>query len=161
MVHTPGEVVKIRHTKNAKIHLKTAHKVLAKNEEYWARAKRAYAYMAKRDCNEQRCRAFLEDMFPDIVEFDDEGNEIDRRTSPQALKARADIEELFKGGAPGIALAGETDWGLYNSVAYFVDHERRQGKKQREWKISRWETSVFGQGAGLRERAFRWFKNNK
>lgn len=158
MVHTPGEVVKIRHTKNAKKRLALAHTVLAKNKQYWERAKRAYAYMAKHDVNEQRMREFLEAMFPDIVEYDKDGNEIDRRTSPQAQAARDAIEALFKGEAPGADRAGQTAWGLYNAVAYFVDHDRKQSKQQREWKISRWETSVFGQGAGLRERAWAFLK---
>jgi phage/plasmid-like protein (TIGR03299 family) len=155
MVHTPGEVVKIRHTKNAKKRLALAHKVLTKNEEYWARAKRAYAYMAKRDVDTIRVREFLEALFPDIVEKDDDGNEV-KRTSPQAEKARAEILNLFEGGAPGADVAGKTDWGLYNAVSYFVDHERRLSKKQREWGISRWEISVFGQGSDLREHAYNW-----
>ena len=168
MVHTPGEVVKIRHTKNAKLHLKTAYRVLSANEQWWDRAKRAYAYMAKRDVDTLRMREFLKAMFPDIQAkdddgkplFDDDGSPI-MKTSPQAQKARDEIQELFEGAAPGAAVAGQTDWGLYNSVAYFVDHERRQGKKSREWKISRWETSVFGPGATLRERAYRWLMQNK
>lgn len=160
MVHGPGEVVKIRHTKNAQVHLKTAHTVLAKNEQYWERAKRAYAYMAKRDANTQRVREFLEAMFPDIVDYDDEGNEVERRTSAQAQKARDTIEELFN-VSPGASLAGKTDWGLYNAVAYFVDHDRRQSKGQGQWKISRWETSIFGAGAGLRERAFQWLRKHQ
>lgn len=155
MVHTPGEVVKIRHTKNAKTRVKMAHKVLAANEAYWERAKRAYAYMAKRDANTLRVRAFLEALFPDIVEKDDDGNEV-KRTSPQAEKARAEIQALFEGGAPGADVAGKTDWGLYNAVAYYVDHGRKRSKKQDEWEISRWEVSVFGPGADLREHAFSW-----
>jgi phage/plasmid-like protein (TIGR03299 family) len=155
MVHTPGEVVKIRHTKNAKNRLALAHMVLAKNDAYWARAKRAYAYMAKRDVNTLRVRAFLEALFPDIVEKDDDGKDV-KRTSPQAEKARDEILGLFEGGAPGADVAGKTDWGLYNAVAYFVDHGRRVPKKQEEWKISRWEVSVFGPGADLRDAAFSW-----
>lgn len=158
MVHTPGEVVKIRHTKNAMTRLKLSHTVLAKNQEYWERAKRAYAYMAKTDIGAQQTREFLEDMFPDIVELDGAGEVIERRTSPQAQKARDEIEALFMGGAPGAESAGQTAWGLYNAVAYFVDHDRRQSSKQREWKISRWETSVFGQGAGLRARAYNYLR---
>lgn len=159
MVHTPGEVVKIRHTKNARAHLKEAHKVLSKNEEYWARAKRAYAYMAKRDVDTLRVRAFLEMLFPDIVEEDDDGNEV-KRTSPQAEKARSEILELFEGKAPGSDVAGKTDWGLYNAVAYFVDHDRKRSKKQAEWQISRWEVSVFGPGADLRDAAYNWLTRN-
>jgi hypothetical protein len=155
MVHTPGEIVKIRHTKNAKKRLALAHMVLAKNDAYWARAKRAYAYMAKRDVNTLRVRAFLEALFPDIVEKDDDGNEV-KRTSSQAEKAREEILGLFEGGAPGADVAGKTDWGLYNAVAYFVDHGRKISKSQDKWKISRWEVSVFGPGSDLREAAFAW-----
>lgn len=161
MVHTPGEIVKIRHTKNARKRLALAPMVLSKNVQYWERAKRAYAYMAKTDVNDQQMRAFLEAMFPDMVEYDAEGNEIERKISPQAQKARDQIEALFMGEAPGAEIAGQTAWGLYNAVAYFVDHDRRQGKQQREWKISRWETSVFGPGATLRERAFYFLKPKK
>ena len=161
MVHTPGEIVKIRHTKNARSRLALAHTVLSKNVEYWERAKRAYSYMAKTSVGEQQMRAFLEAMFPDRVEEDALGEEIERYTSPQAQKARDQIEALFTGEAPGADTAGHTAWGLYNAVAYFVDHDRRQSTKQREWKISRWETSVFGTGSDLRERAFRWLKPKK
>jgi phage/plasmid-like protein (TIGR03299 family) len=159
MVHTPGEIVKIRHTKNAKDRVKEAHRVLAANEDYWNRAKRAYAYMAKRDANTLRVRAFLEALFPDIIEKDDEGNEV-KRTSHQAEKARADILELFEGKAPGADKAGKTDWGLYNAVGYYVDHGRKRSKKQDEWQISRWEVSVFGPGADLRDHAFTWLTRN-
>ena len=158
MVHTPGEIVKIQHSKNAMKRLRLAPMVLAKNVEYWERAKRAYAYMAKTDVNSQQLREFLAAMFPDIIDRDEDGNEIDRRTSAQAQKARNEIEALFAGEAPGSSQAGRTAWGLYNAVAYFVDHDRRQSKKQREWQISRWETSVFGNGAALRERAYNYLK---
>ena len=158
MVHTPGEIVKIRHTKNAKDRLKLAHTVLSKNSQYWERAKRAYAYMAKTDVDAQQMRAFLEELFPDIVKRDALGEEIERYTSPQMQTSRDAIEALFMGEAPGAELAGQTSWGLYNAVAYFEDHDRRQSSKQREWKISRWETSVFGNGVGLRERAFNFLK---
>ena len=33
---------------------------------------------------------------------------------------------------------------------------RKRSKKQDEWKISRWEVSVFGPGASLRDRAYSW-----
>jgi len=155
MVHMPGGVVKIRHTKNAKVRLKTAHRVLSANTSYWERAQRAYRYMAKRDVNDQRMREFLEAMFPDIVEYDENGKEIERRTSPHALASRTAVEEIFKSDVLNMT-SSDTDWGLFNAVAHYVDHERRQSKKQKEWGISRWEMSVFGTGASVREAAFHW-----
>lgn len=169
MIHMPGEVVKIRHTKNAKKRITLAHKVLSENEQYWERAQRAYAYMAKRDVNTLRVQEFLEHLFPDIPEKDDNGKPLRdefgdpiTKTSHQAEKARAAILSLFEGGAPGSAHAGKTDWGLYNAVTYFVDHERRLPKKKQTTtrQVSSWEISVFGPGADLREAAYRYLTQN-
>lgn len=154
MIHAPGGRVRIRHTKNAQKRIATAHRVLHDNADYWERTQRIFRYMAKRDANTQRVREFLEAMFPDKIEKDEEGNEI-RKTSCQAEKARESIMNLFESG-PGSEQSGATDWGLYNAVAYFVDHERRRAKSQTESGISRWEISVFGSGSDLRERAYRW-----
>lgn len=163
MIHMPGEVVKIRHTKNAKKRLGLAHKVLFENEQFWSRAKRAYAYMAKRDADTIRVREFLEALFPDIPEKDEKGKVVTdefgdtvMKTSPQAQKARDEIRALYDGDAPGADVAGKTDWGLYNAVTSFVDHDRRLSKTQNKWRISRWEVSVFGPGADLREAAYRY-----
>jgi hypothetical protein len=117
--------------------------------------------MAKTDVSEQQMRSFLEAMFPDIIEYDKDGNEVERRTSPQALTSRTEIEALFKGDSEGVGSIGETAWDLYNAVAYYVDHSRRRSKKQREWGISRFETSIFGTGSDLREKAFHWLKPKK
>jgi phage/plasmid-like protein (TIGR03299 family) len=157
MLHAPGGRVRIRHTKNADKRITTAPQVLHQNEQYWGRIKRAFSYMAKRDAGEQRVRDFLEAMFPDIIERGEDGEEVDRRTSRQAQRARDDLQAIFEGDA-GVA---KTDWGLYNSVAIFVDHERRVARGQKNQGISRWEISVFGSGGELRDRAFRWLDKNR
>lgn len=148
--------VRIRHTKNAKAHVKQANTVLAKNQQYWDRATRIYRYMAKRDVSVQRAQEFVANLFPDIVDYDNEGNEIERRTSPQALRAREAITTLFEGGCPGSSVAGKTDWGLYNCVAYFVEHARENRSKRN----GAWEVSTFGPGADLRTRAFNWLSKD-
>ncbi len=158
MIHAPGGKVALRHTKNAAKRLRTAHKILCKNDQFWERAQRAYAYMAKREVTKTRAEDFVSALFPDIVVKDDEGNEIERRTSPQALKKREHILGIFNDSAQGLP---QTDWGLYNSVATFIDHERRVSKSHTATGISRWELSVFGPGATLRENAYRWLIRNK
>lgn len=147
--------VRIRHTKNAKKYVHNAHKVLAKNDEYWKRATNIYRYLAKRDVSVQRAQDFVENMFPDIVERDETGNIVERRTSPQALHAREQLITLFEGGCPGAAVAGKTEWALYNCVAYFVDHDRTNRSKRQ----GAWEVSTFGPGADLRARAFSWLSH--
>ena len=155
MVHAPGGCVTIRHTKNATKRIKTAHTVLQRSEQYWRRAQRAYAYMAKRNAGDVRAREFVEAMFPDIIEYDENGVETERRTSPQAERKREEILNIFSDSGRDVH---QSDWGLYNSVAIFVDHERRVSKSHAENGISRWEISVFGPGASLRERAYNWLK---
>lgn len=144
--------VRIRHTRNAKDHLKQAHMVLHQNKEYWERAIRAYRYMAKRSADAKRVRAFLEAMFPDKTKENEDGKKV-TTTSAAAQRSREAIETLFQGGAPGASIAGATDWGLYNAVAYFVEHERPQRSKR---ATSHWEVSTVGPGAVLRARAFNW-----
>jgi phage/plasmid-like protein (TIGR03299 family) len=158
MIHAPGGRVAIRHTKNADRRLAMAHKVLHDNQSYWDRIKRAFAYMAKRDANEARVREFLEAMFPDIVETNEEGKVIERRTSRQALAAREQLQSIFDRDEYGLP---KSDWGLYNSIAIFVDHERNVAKNQKKDGISRWEISVFGRGADLRDKAYRWLTRNR
>lgn len=158
MVHAPGGRVALRHTKNAAKRLRTAHKILCKNEQFWERAQRAYSYMAKREASQSRAEDLASALFPDIVVKDDEGNEIERRTSPQAIRKREQILGIFNDETRDFP---QTDWGLYNSVATFVDHERKISKSHAKNGVSRWELSVFGPGATLRETAFRWLKANK
>lgn len=168
MIHMPGEIVKIRHTKNAQARIKTAHEVLLKNEQFWARAKRAYSYMAKRDADTVRVREFLEALFPDIPVKDENGKPVldefgdpKMKTSAQAERSREQILALFEDSdVPGTNLAGKTDWGLYNAVTRYVDHDRRRSKSQTKWGASRWEVSVFGSGADLRETAYRYLTKN-
>ena len=158
MVHAPGGRVSIRHTKNASTRLETAHKILHDNQSYWDRIKRAFGYMAKRDASDARVREFMEAMFPDIEKKDDDGNIIEKKTSRQALAAREQLKSIFDRDEYDLP---NSDWGLYNSIAVFVDHERKVAKGQKKHGISRWEISVFGKGGALRDRAFRWLARNR
>jgi phage/plasmid-like protein (TIGR03299 family) len=56
------------------------------------------------------------------------------------------IERAFENG-PGHDMAGSTAWGAYNSVTYWLDHER--GKEGGDRLYSTW----YGSGASIRERA--------
>jgi phage/plasmid-like protein (TIGR03299 family) len=166
VLYTPVEGhqgrVRIKHTKNAESRVKVAHKVLHSNQEYWDRAIRAYRYLAKKDANEQRVRDFLAAMFPDLDDEDApaEGEEkAAPRTSAQAERSREEIRNLFE-TSQGSEIAGKTDWGLFNAVAFFVDHERKLSKTQQKHGISRWEVSMFGPGSNLRQRAFTWLANH-
>jgi phage/plasmid-like protein (TIGR03299 family) len=148
--------VRIRHTRNATSRVREAHKILAKNQQYWDRAVRIYRYMAKRDVSVQRAKEFCEALFPDKVEYDDQGAETDRKVSPQSARNRERLIALFEGGLPGSDVAGRTDWALYNCVAYFVEHERTNRSK----RVGAWEVSTLGAGAALRARAFNWLSKD-
>lgn len=166
MLRAPGGSVRLRHTKNVQKRVKTAHQVLHSNHQYWERAQRAFAYMARRDVTARRVDDFLAGLFPDIPEKDPEtgkplvdsnGNTV-MKTSPQAQRSRDALRDVFEEN--DLALP-HTDWGLFNAVAVFVDHRRNVAKSQRDSGISRWEISVFGAGEKLRNKAYTWLKSNK
>jgi len=154
MLHAPGGKVKIRHTKNAQRRINTAHTILYKNDQYWARIQRAFAYMAKRDVGDARVRDFLSAMFPDTCDQEGEDGTVEPgHTSHQAQAKRDEIMSIFEETSNGLP---KNDWGLYNSVALFIDHKRKLSKSHVANGISQWEISVFGPGAALRDRAFNW-----
>jgi len=150
--------VRIMHTKNAGARLRMSKHILAKNDQYWERCVRVYRYLAKRDVSGAVVRDLLEHLFPDVVKEED--GETVCRTSPQAAKKRKAVTDLFEGSCPGANLAGATGYGLYNSLCYFVDHERALNKKQKEAGTTRWEISTMGSGEKLRTKALTWLQEN-
>jgi len=134
--------VRIRHTKNANLRLQEAHRVLSADQQYWDRAIRAYRYMAKRTVANTDVKDFLERLYP--AKSDNPG--------ARTRLARERLNELFQAGCPGSDLAGTTSWGLYNTVCYFVEHNRENRGKRAG---SKWEIATVGPGSDLRQRAFR------
>lgn len=136
-------VISVKHTKGVHEGLKLAPKILAASAGYWQRIREAYATMAKRQADRTRVREFLARLFPGKV------NDFGEVTpTAHLLKLRSKVEALFDGGAVGADKAGHTDWGLLNAVSDYVERHRKVRVG------SAWESSVFGDGARLRQEAF-------
>ena len=135
--------VKIRHTKNAKIRIKEAHRILKANEAYWEHMKAALQYMASKQVTTTEVQDFVADLLPGTV--NDDGVE---EASTRTLNRREAIVKAFE-ESPGSDLAGTTAYGLFNAVTWHIDHEASLRKG-----TDRWEASLSGSGSKLRQNAF-------
>lgn len=146
-------VVKIRHTKNAKSKLSEAHKVLGASAEYWEKLKEAYQAMALKDMTRLDVITFLEGMFPGKkkkVQLASGKIEEVVEVSTRTQNNRDKVHDLFMGKAIGStkATAGTT-YQMYQAMTQYIDRERSVRKDS-----DRWEASVFGSGQALRQNAF-------
>jgi phage/plasmid-like protein (TIGR03299 family) len=147
-------IVSIKHTKNAKESLSEAHKVLEANEKYWEKCREALQFMASKEMNTGEVRDFLKALFPAKTLLNEAtGEEEEQDASQRQENIRSDVELLFNGQATGSNLAGKTRWGMYNAVTHHVDWQRNLRTRKDGTKPDRWAASVFGLGAGIRQRA--------
>ena len=134
----------IRHTASAKKRLEAAHEVLDNEREYFGRIRSAYEYLAKRDVGRAEVAKFVSELFPGKLDKDSGKLRVPTKTR----KRRQAVVRAFE-ESPGSDIAGKTGWGLFNAATWFIDHERPLPEAS-----DRWEASVIGSGANLRQKAF-------
>jgi len=144
------QTVRIRHTQSVTDRVKQAHKVLCDSDAYWTRIQDAYKAMALRDMSALDVITFLENLFPGKLTKDKDTDKMVETVSGKARNAREKVLNLFEGHAKGSEEAGTSAWGLYNAVTEYVDHERSIRST-----TDPWESSTFGTGADLRQKAFK------
>lgn len=153
-------IVSIRHTKNVQASLEQAHRMLAESHKYWFRALAGFRYMSTLEMNEAKTKEFLDKIFPakakpkkgepTTILDPTTGEEVPLLSvGPKMQKIRDEVLALYDGGAQGFDLAGHTAWGMFNAVTQWIDHSRKS-----RTGINLWENSIFGLGAGIRQRAF-------
>lgn len=138
------QCVRLKHTKHVNESIKVAHTVLHQEKFYWQKIQGAFRYMATKDADEARLKEVLEEMFPARIDSETQQEYV----ASQTQEARDRVTALFDGEALGADKAGHTDWGIYNAITYYIDHERNNRVG------TRWESSVFGTGVAMRQRAF-------
>lgn len=141
---TAKQSVRLKHTKNVSESIKVAHTVLYQERLYWQRIQGAFKYMAGRDADSDRLKEVLEEMFPSRVDSETQQEYV----AAQTQESRERVEALFDGEALGADKAGHTDWGIYNAITYYIDHERNNRVG------TRWESSIWGTGKAMRQKAF-------
>lgn len=72
--------------------------------------------------------------------------ELEKLLNTEGAVERKVVEAFHE--SPGAQLAGETKWGAFNAVTYYIDHAKR-GEAD-----SRLASSMFGDGASKRRKAF-------
>ena len=136
-----GTGVSIRHTKNMMNRVEKAREVLGLSVQ----AHKEYAdfskYLVGKQMNKVKIESFVEDLIP--------VNE-DAKFATKAMNQRENIIQLFESGVgqdiPGV---GGTAWAAYNAVTEYANYFRTtRGGQER-----RFESALFGTGAGLVERA--------
>jgi phage/plasmid-like protein (TIGR03299 family) len=143
-LRTSKNIITVRHTRNFERNLAQAGRVVAKSEDYWSRFKVACQEMSKLEVNRQEVESFLRRIFPANV--NDDGKTIE---TASILAARSRVLALFDGEAQGSELAGKTRYGLYNSLAQWIDREKptRSG--------NRWlSANLGGSGETLRQKGW-------
>ena len=144
--------VSIKHTKNVKNKLDQAHLVLAQADTYWVKVQESLKFMASKQMSRDEVKTFLKKLFPGkkLLNSDETVDNDSKRTE----NLRANIERLFDGQATGSELAGKSRWGMLNAVTHYIDHEREGRERKNGQEVSKWENSVLGLGADLRQTAF-------
>lgn len=138
-----ADVVKIRHTKNAKLRISEAHRILRQSESYWKGMKAMLSVMAGYEVSKSDLDKFTAAIMPGKIE-DDGTESVSKRTQGR----RDQIVEAFE-NSPGSTMAGKTAYGLYNALTWVIDHEAtlREG-------TDRWEASLRGSNSRLRQKGF-------
>jgi phage/plasmid-like protein (TIGR03299 family) len=130
-------VIKIRHTENAKKRVCDAQKVLELASAYFDDLQGLMNKLSEVPMNKDEMVKFTEQLLPAKDEA--------AAAPTRLLNTRQAIVGLFDRGAGN---AGKSRWDALNAVTDFVDHERGL-----RGETSRFESAILGSGANLKQRA--------
>lgn len=129
---------KVRHCKSWKDKEEQARIALGLGQNYFRTVQEELAHLGNSLLTPEQMTAFTEALIPAS-----DPKEVSTRTT----NIRADIDRLFGRGAGN---KGQTRWDAFNAVTDYVDHEQStRGKNS-----TRLETSILGNGAQLKQRAY-------
>jgi hypothetical protein len=134
-------VIKIRHTRNYQAKVDEAKRALGLISSYYSDLQGVINWLDKQEIDEKYAIGFVEKLIP---------SKEDDKASTRTQNIRNEIVTLFKTGRGN---NGRTKYDLFNGITAFVTHSRstRGGEDKDE---SRVESSLFGSGAILTQRAF-------
>lgn len=142
-----GEGIAIRHTSSALDRVAEARRALGIALKYYD----DFGRCCNELCARQITAAALDDYYRTLVP---DNAKADNKARTQNI--RSDFGRLFRRGkgnsAPGVR---GTWWAAYNSITEYADHERStRGESALERQSNRLESSWFGSGADLKQRAW-------
>jgi len=153
--HVPN-VLTVRHTKNAAAKVQQVAGIIASARDYFG----AFHETALRLANERftvaQCADMAEALFPmsDVEAKRRRDGQHHAADGTSTSKARALIVDLFDGRQRAAACAPGTKWAALNAVTELIDHHaRRRGATPGDLAEKRFEASLFGNGASMRQKA--------
>ncbi len=140
-----GNGMAIRHTRNYQTKIAMAREVLQLTEEYYRHMEVEFQKMLKTEMTKLNFEQFVEKLFPEPKS----GKESSRRKADKEK-----IADLFANGR-GIPAVRNTRWAALNAVVEFVDHHKRSHSQSgRNLDEVRMESGLWGQGQGLKQKAY-------
>lgn len=135
------EEVRIRHTQQAELRLKEAHRILGLTNKLYADLVQIFNRMSAKHLTGEMFRDYVKEIFPDLPGLE---------PSSYRSKVREKLAEIAETGK-GADLARGTLWGAYNAVTEYIDHYRIPNADQSARLKSIW----FGSGSLIKKQAFR------
>ena len=141
--------INIRHTTNYKARVSEARKVLEMTDHYYQVMEQEFNRLLDAQFTEGEMVNLTEQLFPTKV--DDNGKV---KLSTNTKNRREKMVGLFHNGI-GVAPIKNTRWAAFNAVTEFVDHHRSTAVHGgRNKKDLRFNASIFGGGAQMKQKAF-------
>ena len=137
-------VINIPHVKGQDAQLADARKLVTRMTAALRETGENYSKLAQATWTKDTIVAYIESVFPTPEDQDE--------PSKQLIAKREQVIELVA-TSPGAELAGDTGWGAYNAVTYFVDHVKADDAKSDAGRLAASRSALFGQGALLKVRA--------
>jgi phage/plasmid-like protein (TIGR03299 family) len=143
-MRTRDYVLNITHTRGQDVALKDAEALVTRMTEALHATGKTYAALAGDGMTKDQIVAFIAEVFPAAKQ--------DEPPSKQLVDKREQVLDLVY-TSPGADAAGETAWGAYNSITYYVDHTKVDDAKSDKGRIAAARSAIFGTGDILKARA--------
>lgn len=138
--------LKIKHTKNAKVRLESASKLLSGVTQDAKSMEEKLRLLAKRQLKRQTVTDILDRIFPK--------NE-DAKNQTRLDNIKADVLTLFeKNDGNKFKEQRGTAFNMLNAVTQYIDHERSTKSNGHTVEYKRAESAMFGSGERLKAEAF-------
>jgi phage/plasmid-like protein (TIGR03299 family) len=143
-----GEGIAIRHQGDLAAKVREAQEVLGLARRYYDDLEAKIDFLAGHHPTASQLARYFEALYPDPA--DGAGNS-------RARNVRDVLHDLFeRGKGQEIPAIRHSTWAAFNAVTEFADHHRStRGRTERERTANRLDSSWFGSGAKLKERAFK------
>jgi phage/plasmid-like protein (TIGR03299 family) len=146
------DVLEFKHTANIKDKLQVARALIEEAKRYFGSFGLAALHLVKQRFTDTDMSILVRELFPVTKEQAERYSKYGQPSAPH--EARAKVLYLFSGAQRAAANAPGTKWSAYNAVTEYIDHHTtRRGQSSRAIAESRFDATLFGGGAQVRQKA--------